>query len=418
MSNDADHRQKQEQRQSQGASNLLGGKKLSSDAKITLSVHGLYMLGSSMAGIFLNLYLWRLTEDLFINGMYQIIAYVVSPFLLAYVGKIAKVRDRLFVYRIGIAATSLFYLLVVLAQEMVVDYAYVFAVLNGVVNAFYWLGYLALMYDVSTDENRVKFLGFNLMMVNTASLIGPSFAGFMISRSEGLSGYVIIFTIAFILFMVATVGSFKLKSFVSHHKTYYLKFTNLLLRKNKPWRKTLIGWFIFGLLNGTMLFIPNILLYHVFQHESTVGYIGAIFTGIIVITGYMLARYAKEHQVRAYMGFGALGYVLAASLLLIDITAFTVITFLVIYSICFPTQLNAYSAYYYRVVGRLPLKGSLRIETIVLREISLNMGRILSILGLIMFTTELTSLWLPIVIVAASALQFLFLWVIDREALK
>jgi len=81
-------------------------KRLSKDAVTTIAIHSFFQLGASMAGVFLNLYLLRLTESLAINGMYTLITYAVDPVVFAVAGKYAKTKDRLFTYRLGIALTA------------------------------------------------------------------------------------------------------------------------------------------------------------------------------------------------------------------------------------------------------------------------------------------------------------------------
>src|SRR5690554_2144702 len=223
-------------------------KRLSRDAVVTLTIHACYQFGASMAGIFLNLYLWRLTGSLLINGAFNVIIFIVGPIAFAVAGKIAKTKDRLFVYRAGIFITAVYYLLVVVVQESVVDYFYIFAVFGGIANAFYWLGYLTLMYDVSTDQNRIRYLGLNSISFHAAGMAGPALAGFVITQYAGLSGYITVFTFAFIMFVLTTIGSFQLKVDGTHHKAYYLKLMGILMRKNKDFTKGLLGWFVVGLM--------------------------------------------------------------------------------------------------------------------------------------------------------------------------
>src|SRR5690606_28753296 len=144
--------------------------------------------------------------------------------------------DRMFVFRLGVIFSALFYLLVVLAQEQVADYFYIFAILNGLANSFYWTGYLVLMFDVSTQANRLRYMSTNTIVFTFANLIGPAFAGFIISRFVELTGYVIIFTMACCLFFFTSIISLRLKPIVSQHKRYYLPFMGLLIRKNRAFR--------------------------------------------------------------------------------------------------------------------------------------------------------------------------------------
>ncbi len=65
-------------------------KKLSKEAAVTLAIQFFFTFGAAMSGLFLNLYLWRLTHSLSINAMYQIISFAVAPLGFALGGWINK----------------------------------------------------------------------------------------------------------------------------------------------------------------------------------------------------------------------------------------------------------------------------------------------------------------------------------------
>lgn len=392
-------------------------KRLSKEAVTTITIHSCYQLGASMSGVFLNLYLWRLTESLFVNGVYTMISYLIGPLAFAVAGKYAKTRDRLFTYRLGIGLTALFYLFVVLAGTRVVDYYYLFALMAGVSGAFYWLGYLTLMYDVSTDGNRIRYLGLNSIFFNFAGLIGPAAAGFVISRGDGLTGYMTVFTAAFVMFVITTIGSFRLKAQGTHHKSYYLHLLPILFRKDRPFRHGLIGWIILGSYQGLLLFLPNILLFTVFHQEDWVGYAGVVLLGLTMATSYALSRYGQARLARRYCLSAAAGFTIGAlALLVYGVQLWTVIVFTVSFYSCVPLLVNSFSAYHYRLVGRLPLKGNLRVETIVARETFINLGRVIGLALLVFLSSDIHSVWLGAILAATALMQFHFAWIIKPES--
>ncbi|GBF75232.1 MFS transporter [Paenibacillus sp. 598K] len=390
-------------------------RRLSRDAVTSLIIHGCFQFGASMSGLFLNLYLWRLTGDLLVNGVYNIIVFFVTPCAFALGGWLAKKKDRMVTYRLGIVLIALFYLGVILAQERVVDFYVGFAVFSGLAQGFYWTGYLVLMYDVSTDTNRIRFLAINMMVFNAAGLAGPALAGYIIQLNEGLSGYVVTFGIAFVSFFVAAIISFRIPVIDSHHRTYYLKLVGAVLKRNRQWLLALIGFLVMGLLQGIMLFLPNILLFQTVGREDRVGYLGVLFAFLTVVTGYMISRKAREEHAHRYVTLSSLGVIAGASVLLIDISAWSVVTFMIVFSLCNPLTVNTLTSYYYRIMGTLPLKGQLRIESVVMRELFLNAGRVISISLLLVFAGGVDSAMLPIVLVAAALIQLNLIWLVKRR---
>ncbi|OBR64005.1 MFS transporter [Paenibacillus oryzae] len=397
------------------ASPLPPDQRLGRDAVTALIIHSCFQFGASMSGLFLNLYLWRLTQDLTINAVYNIISFAMTPAAFALGGLIAKKRDRMLTYRIGIVMIAFFYLMVIITQEHVPDYYIWFALFNGISSGFYWTGYLVLQYDVSTDSNRIRFLAMNMVMFNTAGLAGPALAGFIIQRNEGLQGYIFIFTLAFIMFVIAAIVSFRIPTVHSHHRIYYLKMMGLVMQRNRRWLKALYGFLVMGLFQGIMLFLPNIILFQAVGREDWVGYLGVFFSSLTVATGYVISRKAQKENVRVYVFASTTGVVIGSGLLLLGVEIWSVVTFMILFSICNPLAINTLTSYYYRLMGTLPLKGQLRIESVVMRELFLNIGRVISISLLVLLVADLQSAWMPVVLFGMAAMQYLLVLLIREK---
>ncbi|WP_424768750.1 MFS transporter [Paenibacillus sp. sgz302251] len=390
-------------------------RRLGKDAITALMIHCCFQFGASMSGLFLNLYLWRLTQDLVVNGVYNVVVFLITPLAFALGGWIAKKRDRMVTYRLGIVLIAVFYLMVVIAQEQVAQYYIVFAIFNGLAAGLYWTGYLVIQYDVSTEANRIRFLAINMVVFNSAGLAGPALAGFIIERNEGLQGYIFIFMLAFIMFLVAAIVSFRIPMVPSHHKAYYLKFMGLVMNRNQRWLKSLYSFFILGLFQGIMLFLPNILLFQTVGREDWVGYLGVFFSSLTVATGYVISRKAQKEHVRKYVTLSTTGVAIGSALLLIQVEFWSVAVFMILFSICNPLAVNTLTSYYYRLMGTLPLKGQLRVESVVMRELFLNAGRVLSITLLVVIAKDLQSIWLPAVLFTMAMLQYFLVLCIKEK---
>ncbi|SDN25186.1 MFS transporter, YQGE family, putative transporter [Paenibacillus sp. yr247] len=400
--------------QSRGNS-LPHEKQLSREAVISLIIHSTFQFGASMSGVFLNLYLWRLTHSVVVNGIYSMIVFILTPIGFALGGWMIKKKDRMVSYRLGIMLIGLFYLSVIIAQERLVEYYVLFAIFNGLAAAFYWVGYLTLMYDVSNEENRIRYLAFNMIFFTAATLAGPALAGFIIRLKEGLSGYTIVFSIAFCMFLLAALISLKIKASSGHHRVYYLKLTGLILKKERDWLKALLGFFGMGLLQGTMLFLPNILLFKVMPREDIVGYLGVLYSSLSIVTGIFISKYAEAGKSRLYLLLSTLGYLIGVSFLLGSISVWSVVGFMILYSIFSPLQGNTMTGYYYGLIAKLPLRGELKVESVVVREFFLNVGRVISIICLISFGSNLDGGLIPWILMIASMTQIALVWSIKNH---
>ena len=265
-----------------------------------------------MSGLFLNLYLWRLTENLAINGIFNLIVYGVTPIAFAVGGWIAKKKDRMVTYRLGIASITVFFLVVIYAQENVVSYYPLFAVFNGFALGLYWTGYIVLMYDVTTIRNRSRFMGVNMIVFNSAGLAGPALSGFLIGLFDGLKGYLLIFAAASALFGIASFFSLKIRAIHSHHRSYYLKFAVPMMKRSRLWLASLGAFLVLGLSQGLMLFLPNILMFQTVGREDQVGYLTVFFALLTIATGYAISRRKRPIRIRRELAAASLGIIAGA----------------------------------------------------------------------------------------------------------
>jgi YQGE family putative transporter len=381
-------------------------KKLSRDAKNTLVIHLIFTIGSSMAGVFLNIYLWRLGNSLSINAYFQMINFVVIVLSFILCGWLVKKYDRIWIYRIGIGLVSFFYLSVVIVQEQVLVYYVLFAIVHGLVMGFYWTGYTTLMYDVSNSHNRIRFLAINMTVFTLGSLSGPVIAGYLIYVQEGLLGYTIVFTIAMILFVIATIISLRISSLHLPKQPLLVMKTLKLLIKHQIWQKLLVSFLIIGLFQGLMTFLPNIMLYRFVPREDLIGYLGMLYSSTTIAVSMVVSRIAQPHQAKIYIFIGGSLALIGAVQLWIHVSLISLIIFMILYSTSAPLIWNALTSNYFGVVSRLPLHGNLRVESIILREVGLNTGRLIALTGLLFYVTDLDSRQLPSILICIAIVQF------------
>lgn len=298
-------------------------------------------------------------------------------------------------------------------MENIVDFFYLFAILKGVSASFYWLGHFTLMYDFSNNRNRHRYLGWNMVVNNLAQLTGPALAGIIIGLYTDLTGYTLVFAIAFMMFFLAAMGSLKMEKAPGFHKEYYLKFVFQMLSKYKRFSRSVIGWFIIGLPQGMMMYIPAVLLFTVFQREEIIGLINSFFLCLTIVCSYMVSRYASINKTSLYMLVSAIGLTVASSLLFLGISLWPAVIFLAIYHLLNPMHANTYTAYYYKIMDELPLGKNFRIESIVIRETAINMGRAVSVV-IVMFTIQtIETVILPIILFLVAMTQFLLIWSVN-----
>ncbi|PYI56388.1 MFS transporter [Paenibacillus flagellatus] len=389
-------------------------KRLSREAVVTLVMQGLFLFGSTMSGTFMNLYLWRLTNSLWISGLFNIVTYAFTAVGFVVGGKLAKRKGLLTVYRLGIAFIALYYLVVVLTRESVAPYYALFGACLGFAGGLYWIGYWSITYVVSHDGNRLRFIGLASLTSTIATLAAPLTSAAIFGVADGLAGYAIVFGAAFVVFVLAALTSTRIRLAPVRRKTYYLRHMIPLMRTNADWRKAVLGNTLLGFKQGALLFLPTLLVYQVMQEENKVGYFNAALSLLSIAASYLFSRYATERGARTYLLVTVTLYVAAAGSLVFGVTLSSVVAFMLVHTVCNPVKAGAFDGYYYRLIGSMPLKGELRVETMVIREACWNTGRIAFVLLLVVFVNDLRAAGLAWFVLLTMASQYALVALLDK----
>lgn len=344
-----------------------------------------------MSGLFLNLYLWRLSNDLTVNASFILVTFFFGTVSFTVGALLSKKTDRIFSFQIGIGLTSLFYLLVILLQEKTAAYPMLIGILNGTATGFYWLGYLVLIYDLVDNQSRSQFMGKQMAVFGVVNTFGPAFAGFIISKFD-FTGYNVVFTLCLLLFFTGLILSFWLPKDSSPKRPLYLRLLWRFNRRQPGLKPMWFGWLIWGTCEGLLAFFPTVILFMTVKDEFLVGISSILFGTVAVLSSLWHSKYNHKEKEPYTLLIVWLIYFLACVPLILNMNIWTVFILLIVNEISKALLGVTYFSFMFRAIKDLPKQG-LRTESMVMREIMLNIGRLVSIITFILlylFVTELT----------------------------
>src|SRR5690625_2423697 len=186
--------------------NYFSGKiPVTRDLILLLIIGGLYSLGIFLSNTFVNVYLWKQSNNYTTIALYNLAVYIVQPLTFIVAGKLAKKIDRVFVIRLGVVFLSLFFLTVLILGNKAATFNIILGSILGGVYGFYWLAFNVLTFEITEPETRDFFNGFLGVLQSIAGMIGPLLAGIIIANMTENNGYTVIFLFSLILF----VGAFR-----------------------------------------------------------------------------------------------------------------------------------------------------------------------------------------------------------------
>lgn len=394
--------------------NIAGKIEISRDLILLLLIGGLYSLSIFLSNTFVNIYLWKQAGDYMTIAFYNLGIYLFQPLTFILAGKIAKKVDRVIVLRLGVIFLSLFFLSVLLIAEQAATYNFLLGSVLGIGFGFYWLAFNVLTFEITEPESRDFFNGFLGVLQSFAGMIGPLIAGTIIASMQENVGYSVIFTISFILFIGAVVCSFFLKR---RQAEGLFHFKRVLLERNhnKNWRRILNAHVTQGLREGVFLFVISIWVFITTQSEFALGMFNLFLSGLSFIFYFIVTKWVKPSLRKKAILTGALILYFSIYIILFDISYSQLLIYAVLIGIAYPIVNVPYASLTYDVIGKARKAKELRVEYIVVRELFVNIGRIMSIVTFIIAITLLPAENIIPYLLAVFGLGHLFVYLFVKN---
>jgi MFS transporter, YQGE family, putative transporter len=358
---------------------LIGDVELTKDLTLLLVIGGLYSLSVALSNTFVNIYLWKQSGEYSDLGLYNLSIVVMQLVTFILAGRWAKKVDRVIVLRIGVIFLALFYLAVLFAGTRASDFLLLLGGLLGIGYGFYWLAFNVLTFEITEPETRDFFNGFLGILSSVGGMIGPFAAGLIISKLEKFTGYTVIFGLSLILFSVAVFLSFFLKRRPAEGKFWPVRIWTER-KQSLNWRMVTNAHIFQGFREGTFAFIVSVFVFLSTGSEMALGTFGLINSGISFLTYFFVSRMLKKEFRKKAIFYGGILLYLAIFLIIFDLNYFRLLMYAAIIAVAYPLLLVPYASLTYDVIGRGWKAAEMRIEYIVVKEVFLNIGRIVSIL--------------------------------------
>jgi YQGE family putative transporter len=348
------------------------------DLLFLLVIGGLYSLGIFLSNTFVNIYLWKQSGDYITIAVYNLAVCIFQPITFILAGKLAKKIDRIIVLRLGVIFLSLFFLSVLIIGEHAAKYNFMLGSLLGIGYGFYWLAFNVLTFEITEPETRDFFNGFLGVLQSFGGMIGPLIAGTIIARMTANAGYTTIFTISFILFICAVSCSFFLKRRQAEGDFHFVRIFQER-NQNKNWKRILHAHVFQGLREGIFLFVISIWVFLITKSEFSLGMFNLYLSGLSFVFYFIATKFIKPPRRKKAILVGGIILYLAIFVILFKGSYFLLIMYAILIGIAYPIINVPYMSMTYDVIGKGWKAKDMRVEYIVVLELFVNIGRVISI---------------------------------------
>lgn len=352
-------------------------------AKILLLVSGLFTLAMGLSNVFVNILLWKKSNDFIMIAKYNLMHYIFTPIVFIISGWISKKKNGIWPLRLGICGFMLFFIFILLVGDHIIKNIYPLGILFGISSGFYWLAFNLLCFDFTSINNRDTFNGFNGSIVAIANGIAPFIAASIIERGRNTGGYTMVFAISLVLFIILIWVSILLKSEDYGEKIIIKK---LFSNNNEEWKILRKAYVIWGLRDVVIVFLISILIYKTTGSELSLGKISFFSYIIAALSCVIQQKIIKPKRRILSITIGAVAAFVAIIGLVIQIEYIYLLAYVLIDAIFMPFFTVPMSSVAFNSLTRNN-EEKFRTEYIINKELVLNIGRMISTSILIVLLT-------------------------------
>lgn len=347
------------------------------ERRVYLLMTTLQSLASGLSNIFINIFLWKVTNSLTILAFYSLIMSIAILISFPLCAIYARKKSPMDCLRLGIIFIIIAYAVVLWFKQNSVNHIFEIGTLIGIGTSLFVIGQHMQTLDSTDNNNRDRFLFLSLFCTNSGSMIAPLVSGYIIQSIEGMFGYYIVFFISIVLFVLAILVSIKLKGKKVAPESHFLE---VWPNPSTEWRG--MFWLSIGtsMVEGTYsTFLVTIMSFSILKNELSLGGYNT-FVGLIgLITAIILAEFSRPRRRLAIFSLGSLMLSISSVYISFNPTFSSLIIYALTSTIGFNLIYTIFDSWTYASIEADIEYEKRRLDYIVIREIPLGVGRILGI---------------------------------------
>ncbi len=369
-----------ERRQYKRVEDVLQNQEVQVQIRLLLVIQGMFAAATALSGTFINVYLWKVSNDYALIGWFSLASQVSNVVTFWLAGKWVKEYNKMNSLRVGIVVSAAFYMFVLLLQKQAVDYVLLLGTVQGIGSGLFWLAFNVVYFEVTSPETRDRFNGFAGLLNSGASMLAPWISGLLITQMKNTSGYKFIFTLSLIIFLIGVITSFFLKKRRVEGTYEWFHAMVRMKQKRNPWRLAVPALMAQGVREGVFVFLIGLMVFVATNNEMQVGNYFLITSAVALVSYLILGKWLKPERRMAGMLLGSIMLIMVILPFFWDVNYTTLLIFGIGTSIFIPLFIIPMTSSVFDIIGRDQESASHRVEYVVLRELGLNIGRISGIL--------------------------------------
>lgn len=351
---------------------------LNKNYKILFSLRILKSVLANFVDVFLVLYFLNVSNSNILPlGIYKLVA-VITIWLVIFLSRnFCKSKERIWLMRIGIVMYFVYFLIIILLNEKIVDHIYLIGLLYGLEEGFYYSVYNIIESTSIENKHRGKYLGIYNSCKNIVSIIFPLFFGSLIQNSGFINTLIFVLVIVIIEIILSSIlkdnnipkeNKFDLKGFMK-------------VAKQHPEIKSIIKTNICSGLTyseGAMSYVITIYIIKIFSESVSLGIFTSVFSIISIIIGFLFVKVIKPKYYIKLLSITLPITIILLCIMLLDCNFVTVVIYNLAQTISKTLSDLIKDKNAFNFSNIKSIKKEYKVEYFLTLETSLFIGRIIS----------------------------------------
>lgn len=364
------------------------------NAKLLIASDLIYRLTGVFIDTFLVAYLFEITkQNLTLISLYYITIYflrvVVTPSISKIVKKHPSTNKELL--SLGIIIRAIFILFIALLSHKIVSNFIIVAIIYAISEIFYWCPHELIFIDVTTNNNRKKYVSIKEILSKIISIVSPIILGTSIELYSFSKIAIWIFVLSFIQTIITLcIKPHKIHKTTSSYEKYnyklflkHIKDNNLNKLKNYN-----LAGMAYGIIESSINTLIVVITVMTFKTSFNLGVLTTIFSFCSILSLLLYNKFYTTKNSKKVLVLCSTIIVLGVLGLLLDINKFS----LIVYNFCYMITFSIFAVLYNTRKGNLVKECTIqnfKEEYIIFTNFSILIGRITGYL--LMLVVSLTS---------------------------
>ncbi len=346
--------------------------------KILFYLRVLKSILNNFVDVFLVLYFLTVSNNNILPlGIYRLISMITVYIVVLCVRNYCKSKGRIKFLRIGIILYFVYFLVIILLKDKVVDYIYLIGLLYGLEEGFYYSVYNMIETDGVQNQERSKFLGSYTLVKNIIAILFPLIFGSLIQKSGFINTTILALFIVIIEIVLSNI--FKDNNIPNTKKTDFRKFRKIV-SKNKKFKAIFVANICSGLTysSGALSYVITIYIIKVFSESVSLGIFTSIFSLISAFIGFLFIKIIKPKQYNFLMISTSIVTIILLCLMILHCNFMTIVLYNLFQTISrgLTDLINEQNVSNF--VNEKTLRKEYKVEYFVSIETALCIGRVIS----------------------------------------